>query len=386
MSDTLVDPPPPPTIRDAPAAPKKPPSKRRGCLLGVVLAALLTILGAAAFIYIYFFRYDPVAQRHIPGNANVVVRASATEIAVFGPVRKHIWPLLFEQSFSSDRADSPPAPPAKTGPSRAQRIREATGVNLATDVREVLIASVDATSWVLLAGGRIPKDRFVAGMERISRDEGWKDFRREGPLLIGPNLVMGQADDGTIVVGTDIDIVTAALPATDEWKRMGLPDDGAVTFMLTDAAWGGAASELAKSVTGAIGKGVPSIIPGVPLPVPDISLGKISRASGRLTLGKSPTVTVRIEPAPGQDPAPLAANIDRTLAALRILLLLTPDVAGEKDALAATRVTPEGGVVNVVTPWPYEGLDRACERLARLIREVSREPSREPPRSPQNPK
>lgn len=379
MSDTLVDSPPPPTIRDEPAPPPKPPSKRRGCLVGVALASLLTVAGVAAFIYFYFIHYEPVAQRHIPGNANLAARVSATDIAVFGPVRKHLWPLLFEQAFSSDGA------PEQKGPSRAQRIRDATGVNLATDVREVIVASVDATSWVLIAGGRIAEGRFIDGIEKISRDEGWVGWRREGPLFVGPDpsavdaqgrptskgsrMVIGQADDGTIIVGTDVDIVNAALPATDEWKRLGLPEDGAVTFALTDAAWGGVSGALGSGLAGgALGK--PVALPGLPALSSGLSLGRITRATGRLTLGNSPTIVVRIEPVAGQDPAPLAADIERTLGALRILLLLAPDVAGEKEAIAATRVAAEGGVVTVTTPWPYEGLDRACERLARVLREA----------------
>lgn len=345
MSDTIVDPPPPPTLRDdALPAPQPAPSRKRGCLLGVVFAALVTVVGAALLIYIYVFRYEPLARRHVPGNANLVARVSAADIAFFAPVRKHLWPILFEQTFA--RAGEP----APAGKSRAQRIRETTGVNLATDVREILVASVDASSWVLLLGGRIEEGGFVDGMEKLSKEEGWPGFRREGPLLLAPSMVIAQADDGTIVVGTDADIVKASLPATDEHRALGLPEGGAVAFVITEAAWSGVASSMARSVPGGV------------------SLGQVARASGRLTLGDNPLVDLRIEPRSGQDPAPIAADIERALVALRMLLLLTPDVMGEKEAVAAARVAAQPGHVAVQIPWPLSGLDRACQKLAQQLR------------------
>lgn len=346
MPDTLVDPPPPPTLRDeALATPKPAPSKKRGCLLGVVFASLVTVLGAALLVYVYIFRYEPLAHRHIPGNANLVARISATDIAFFGPVRTHLWPILFEQAFAR-----PGGEPAPAGKSRAKRIREATGVNLATDVREILVASVDATSWVVLVGGRIEEGTFVDGMEKLAREENLQGFRREGPLLVAPGLVIGQADDGTILLGTDTDIVTASLPATDEHHHLGLPHDGAVAFAITEAAWSGAASSVARTVPGGV------------------SLGQVARASGRIKLGESPLIDLRIEPRAGQDPAPIAADIERALAAVRVFLLLTPDVMGEKEAIAAARVAAQPGHVTVQIPWPLSGLDRACRDLATRIR------------------
>jgi hypothetical protein len=365
MPDTLVDPPPPPTLRDdALPAPKPAPSKKRGCLLGVGLAALVTVLGAALLIYIFIFRYEPLARRHVPGNANLVARVSATDIAFFGPVRKHLWPLLFEQAFARS------SEPAPAGKSKAQRIRETTGVNLATDVREILVASVDATSWVLLLGGRIDEDSFVDGIEKLAREEGWQGFRREGPLLLAPSMVIGQADDGTIIVGTDTDIVTASLPATDEHRNLGLPDDGAVAFAITEAAWSGVASSVAQKVPGGV------------------SLGQVTRATGRITLGDNPLVALRIEPRAGQDPAPIAADIERSLLALRMLLLLTPDVMGEKEAVAAARVAAQAGHVAVQIPWPLSGLDRACQQLAARVRaslDAASAPPNVPPAAPAPP-
>ncbi|MFT3769474.1 MAG: hypothetical protein QM820_28895 [Minicystis sp.] len=217
MADTLIDEPPPPTLRDpevpppapglpapglpAPGPPAKaPPGRasigRRLAIAAAVLAAILAVAGVA--VYLFFIHYEAVARRHVPGNANLVVRMEAADVVLFGPVRKHLWPLAIERA-------------TRSGKTRGNRIREATGINLATDVREVIVASTDATSWVLLAGGRLARGKFVGGLAKIAEEEGWS-LRREGDLLVGTGLVMAQAEDGTIVVGTDKTIVNASLP------------------------------------------------------------------------------------------------------------------------------------------------------------------------------
>lgn len=354
MTDTLVDPPPsptepppPPTVRDdelpRPAAPRK--AVKRLVIVISVLAPFVVLGAIAATFYFVFWKYEPLARRHVPGNANIVVRIEAADVALFGPVRKHFGPMLF---------DAPKDEPAskKGGVSRADRIKKATGVNFATDVREVLVASVDATSWVVLLGGKIAKGRFVDGIESMMREDG-AGWSRDGGLLLGPpgtRAVLAQAEDGTIVVGTDTDVVRAALPATDEWTRLGLPASGAVAFAVTSDAWSG--------VLSAAG----SILPSTG------SIRSVERVTGQIALGSSPTLNVRVHPKSGQDTAALAGDIERALAALRVVLLLAPDIAGEKEALAATKVEPAGTDVLLTTLWPYDGLDRGCERLATLLR------------------
>lgn len=360
MADTIIDPPPPPTIREEPPPPPKPRS-RRVLWIAVAAASILTLAALGALAYVLFVGHEPVARRHIPGNANLIARFDATDIIVFGPVRKHLWPILFEQAFSSS---SPPAN-AKAAPSRAERLKQVTGINFATDTREAILASVDATSWVLLVGGDFPKGRFVKGLETIAREDAWVGWRREGPLFVGPGgVALGQADDGTITVGTDTQVVTASLPATDEWTRMGLPEKGAVTFALTADAWSGMQTSLGPAVPGSS------------------AFGRIARSSGSFTLGSTPELSVRFEPASGADATSLAAEIERALGSLRILLLLLPDMAGEKGAVAAASVRAAEGAVTLQTRWPYEGLDRACEAIARRIREAMGEPVSSAPAAP----
>ncbi|MFT3769473.1 MAG: hypothetical protein QM820_28890 [Minicystis sp.] len=42
-------------------------------------------------------------------------------------------------------------------------------------------------------------------------------------------------------------------------------------------------------------------------------------------------------------------------------------MAGEKGALEGRKITANGDHVTVTAAWPYDGLDRACRRLADLV-------------------
>jgi len=332
MADTLIEQ-VPPTLREEP---KKPANRARTVVLVLaVVAALLAVVAAVVF-YFFVWHYEPLARRHIPGNASVAARFEATEFILFGPVREHLWPFLDAKGGAK-------------GKSRLDRIREATGVNLATDLRELVIASVDGSSFVAVAGGRIKRGGFVKGLAQIAKEDAWPGGWHESDgLLLGPGgIAIGQADDGAIAMGSDVDIVRAALPASDEGLRLELPQDAAASFAITKQAWSGAAGRTVVAHASV--------------------LRKIERATGRFTLSRSPELTMEIEPTAGDDAAALAGEIEQLLAELRIVTLLVPDIAGEKGALQAVKVQAKGGRVVMIAPWSYEALDRGCARLAGLL-------------------
>ncbi|WP_438032818.1 hypothetical protein [Sorangium sp. So ce204] len=363
MPDTLIEEPIRPTVTDdlaapapapegdaAPAdarpappgeaAPQRPGRPRGAACLVAAIALAALLAGAALGVYFLFWRYVPTARQHIPGDANIVVRLETADLALFGPVRQHFLPLLDDAPRTA---------------SRKARIEAATGLDFPSDLREIVVASTDAASWVALAGGRIPKGRFVAGMEKVARDEGWTGVRREGELLlVGPRAVLGQADDGTIVLGTDVEIVKAALPASpdaDEWRRLDLPEQGAVTFALTSAAWSGAATAVS----------------GV-LPRAGALFRRIDHASGALTLGAEPALSMLLAPASGEAAAALVPDTQALLGSLKLALALLPDIADARAALDGAQALAQGDRVEIRTKWPHEGLDRACAELAHRAR------------------
>jgi len=307
------------------------------------IAAVFALLGLLVIVavvagYLLFFRYTPVTERHIPGGTNLAVRADLLSIGTFAPVRKHLWPVLF------DRA-SKKAP----GQTFADRVTEATGINPALDVREVIVASVDSRSWVILVGGNFKPGKFMTGMEKVLHDEGMTEWHKVGDLLVGPaGMAMGQSEDGTIVLGTETEIVTSALPASEEYKRVDVPKEGALSFAVSKEAW----EELARD-SGIFGA--------------SNALRRIRHARGTLVLGDPPKIEIEIEPKGGENADALAKETETFLGQLRLGLVLFPDQMGEKTALSSAVVTSENGRVRVRGPWPLEGLDRACAKLAAVI-------------------
>lgn len=276
-----------------------------------------------------------LAERHIPAASNLAVRADLRQIGTFAPVRKHLWPLLVDR------------PSRKTpGKTLADKVAEATGINAAIDLRELIVASVDSKSWVALVGGNLKPGTFVPGLQKVLEEEGYPGWQRSGELLVGPGgIALGQAEDGTLVVGTEAEIVNAALPSSEEHKRMDLPANGAVSFAVTKEAW----EELSRDA-GAFDAGG--------------SLRRVRHVKGTLSLGDEPAVDIDVEPKGGENADTLGKDVETLLAALRLGLVLFPDQMGEKTALSSAKVTVENERVRVRGPWPLEGLDRACAKLA----------------------
>ena len=348
VPDTLSDPPP---LKVDEAAKRRglPKLSPRQTIVAAAVAALAALILAVFGLYFFFIRYEPVARRHIPGNAAIAVRVDFAKLILFGPVRDHLWPLVTGGRRSDD------------GPSRLEAIRDATGIDLRTDGRELVIASADGTTWVAALGGRFPRGRFVKGLAKVAKKEQWSGYRLDGDFLVGPGgVAFGQADDGTIIVGSSTAVATAALPASDEYKRLDLADDAAVTFAVTHDAWGGASS--------AVGM----VLDHTP------ALGRVERATGKLSLGSArPSCDARRGEARRQQAAAIARlrlgpddGETRLLDSSRCSL---PDVVDEEplallNARSGSRLAGDGAAVTVTTPWPYEGLERACARLESTLR------------------
>jgi len=208
----------PPTVRDRP---------RRWPWLALPSALVAGLVVA----YFLWWKHPATAHRHVPEGTRLALRADAQALATFGPVREHIWPILF-RARGGERSE------------RIERIEKATGLRIPLDLREAVIASVDAQSWVLLVGGPIEPGRFVDGMEEVLREEGASGWTHDGELLVhalGPAIA--QADDGTLIVGTGKPIVEASLPAHDG-ADLPLPPEGAVSFVLHEDAYEGIVDRL----------------------------------------------------------------------------------------------------------------------------------------------
>jgi hypothetical protein len=304
-------------------------------VLGAVLA---TALGVAVYLYVAVWSYEQLAHRHVPANTNIALRADAAKILLFKPVREHLWPVLLESEGEDKNR-------------RIQRIKDKTGVSIPVDLREVIIASVDAGAWVAIFGGNIEPGRFVAGLQEVLKEEGIEGWTLDGELLVHRlGAAIGQADDGVIVMGTNSDVTMAALPVGDEDRDLPVSSDGAISFMLNSRAYDGAIGLL------------PLTLPGLD------TLSKIEQLSGNVMLSEEPLVELHVTPKPDVTADVLADDLDSSIMKLRLATLLMPhDLFGAKQAIGDTEVAVDGKLVRMTAPWPYAAIDKGVQQLAKIL-------------------
>jgi hypothetical protein len=314
--------------------------RRRRLLIVVAVMLLMTaVAGVGFYVVRTFLRPVPRAHLHVPQGSNVAIRADGGKILMFGPVRQHLWPLLLEGPKEPKR--------------RLERLEEETGVAIPGDLREVVLASLDGHHWVAIVAGRIQPERFVDGLERVLTEEGASGWRRDAELLVHTGgAAIGQADDGSLVLGTGVDVVRAALPTAEDGE-LALPSLGtsdAVTFVLSERAVRGANARLPLNVGGLD------------------ALGKIGDVSGSFALSSKPELRVTMTPRSGVDAGALAQELTQTLATVKLLAQPLPgELGGAKQALDGAKVSVAEGHVELVAPWSYEALDRAVAALAAAL-------------------
>lgn len=297
---------------------------------GAVLLSALLLSGAAAWAYFGLYRYEALARHHVPGNAQVVVRLELAELALYAPIREKLLPALEE------RLAQPAA--GQAGKSLRERVDDATGVDLGRDVREVVLATVEGREWVMIAAGKIPRGRFVAGLARVLEEEKVEGYQRVDELLVGPDgLAVGQSEDGALLVGTSVNVVRAALPIESGSPTLVLPEGPLVVAMTRDAA--------------EAGFGLPR--------------DQVRLAQGSLSLGDAPSFGLSFDLVPGADPDPVARSFATSLAKARPLFAKDPEASAIFDGIT---VTPAPDAVRVTFPWTVAGLTKTCESLAERVR------------------
>lgn len=330
--------------------PLAPPGKqpKRGGLrkLALALALIALVLGAAgAFLYVRFVRPPARAHLHLPRGTAVGVRFDAVELISWRPVRERLLPVLREAKSETDAA----------GASLFTRLAEVSGVRLPEHVREVVVGSVDGSQWMMAIGGTLEPGRFVDGLETVLRERGTTGFVREGDVLVhsASGLAVGQAEDGTLVLGTTKSLVLAALPEhePEEYLSSLLRDSHVpVTFVLNAAATKGATAQL------------PAAFDGLS------ALSQIEQMDGLFRLGDTPSVELELRPR-GVSAVDLARSLETQVGVVKLALFLLPsDLGGAKRALQDAKLEAAGDRVKVHAPWPYQALDDGVAALADGLR------------------
>jgi hypothetical protein len=312
-----------------------------GLIASLALAAL-----AAAWAYFHYLRYERVAARHLPPDTTAAARIDVEQVVLFAPVRKHLIPLV------NEIGDAPGREP------RLQRIARETGVKVALELRELVLARGPSSSdWVLVIGGRFPDHGLIEGIDRVLRGEGtaWR-LSADGRSLLGPSgIALGQAKDAALVLASNPARLAQALEPSDTYVRLGLKAEGAGGFAANGAA-------LRELVALPVGLGLVSL--------PNLALA--DRVRGELVLGSVVEVNTQIDLGVGVEATRFASDLRRALSSLVAAWALLPgvDYAGERAALAKAEV--EVGAPNLVTvrfPWLRDDVDRGAASLAALIRD-----------------
>lgn len=321
------EPPPPAPAADA-------PKKKRRLWPFFLIGTLLLVAISAPIAYILVFRYDPTAVKHIPAGTVIALRIDAKELYLWKPFREHVVGKLDGSREAKERSD---------------KLKKLTGIDLTSDLREIVIATPDGVRWVVLIGGYFHESKFsradvVKGLKTFLEEQGATDLSTKGKILYGPNGVeVTQAEDSTIIIANDHGLLEAAIPESDEWTNLGLAGSGGMSFVITETAlsrFKGTASNMMLD---------PAMF------------GHSRRVSGFLKLGSKPTLNIEVVPKQVNVDA-LANEIEATLGNLRgLALLLLPDTYGMKRMLQSIKVKPRAEVVMLTAEWPYDGLEDAMK-------------------------
>jgi hypothetical protein len=327
----------------------KPQKKSRAGCIALAVLLLAAAIGGGFYLYFDFFRRSSSAAKHVPAGSNIALRIDGVKLATFKPVRQHLWPVLFDTKSEGSVEDS----------KRIKRIEDETGVAIPADLREIVIASTDAGSWVAIVGGSFDPGRFVPGLQKVLSEQGVSGWTLDGELLVHTlGAAIGQAKDGTLVMGTNRDITRAALPASKDSPALPLLSEGTASFYVNQRAYSGAIKLL------------PLRLPGLD------ALDRIEQLDGSFTLTEQPRVLLRAQPKAGVDASKLSTDIEAARTKLSLAALLLPgDYYGGKQALRDAKVTPKDGKVEIVAPWPYQALDRGVRELAEALK-PAKTPSR----------
>ena len=319
-------------------------AKVNGLLLGVTL--LGGLLCAGAFAYFYFVHYSRSASNHVPPGATMVARFDAERVLLYGPVRKHLLPLL----------DLGGTPDPK---GRRERIREATGIDVARDIREVVVANGQgSTDLVMIVGGKFSSVNVVRKIAEMFKEEGHPTQLAEDSQILSFGagkfgLHLAQADDGVLIIGLSEAVVRASLPANDVAESMGLPRSGAGGFALSGSLFDGSSGP-ARGMLARL-----------------TQLSDVKRVVGSVRFEENAILQASLELRDGVSAADLKSRLETLMAPLRLAAGFLPgdDVAGERSMLTRAELTAEESqVVKITTFLEASEIDRGARSLADMVR------------------
>ncbi len=318
-------------------------------LLGFFGLIALAMLGAV-FIYFQYIKYDRVAALHLPPDTTFAARVDVEKSMLYEPFRKHLLPL-FEDLLKDSKRNPEQA-------ARLERIERHTGIELAVDIRELVVARGKTSSdWLVAIGGKFPKSGVIPGLFKVFQEEKLQASLSSDERLLQTRqgILIAQAEDGTLLAATSQSRLMAALPSQATHQRLGLSLEAAASFGLS----GELLAPLASSPVSLL---APSLR----------TLAKLERLRGEVALGSVPTVTAVATLRPGSDTEGVLNEVRGVLDALKVVAALSPgqDIGGERALLQNAQLRTTGPEeVTLSAPWPREDIDRAAASLATAVRQ-----------------
>jgi hypothetical protein len=310
-------------------APDRPRAVRFRVVASVFVATIALGIVVALLLHRSFVGAERVAARHVASDASAVLRLDLEKVVLFAPVRRVVLPLLNESEL----------PDGRELDARVHRIAEHGKVLLGRDTRELVVNfGPGERDWSVIAAGNFPAD-LLPKLGAVLAEEGapWKE--RAGTLVSPNGAALSQASDRALVLGSNVENVERALPATSAHERFGIPLRGALAFSgdPRKVGWLGAASE---------------------------ALGELERIEARAEWSSPLEVDFSLTYA-GEPPSDLEARVAR----------LTSELLGDAEAkrlertVGKPRWSRQGRVVRLHTRWDHESLEIVADRVALRLKD-----------------
>ncbi len=375
-----------PTLPSIPVSSTSGAPKRKSAgalvIVGAILAAF-TLLGVgAAAIYFVYFHSEPVAIQHLPRRCVATARVDLLQLAFFDPLAKKLVPAIDEAT----RAPGP-KPPGPPGPSLEERLSKQARIDVGRgDVREIAVCVFQDTTLpagekdpllgyrgVLAIGGRFKPGTIPGLFEALRKELGPLSPRLDGaaeaavirippsPATKGLAFVIGQAEDGTILVAPNDGVLATAReqrPAEDARATSGLRQDGAFEIAFESLLFKGL---FRYEALGGPPPGFESVFK---------ALGEVQQGRVGVALGKSPKVDVSLEQKTDSAAKDTEAALKKVLERANKELSTVPkDWAGEHAALGGARLLREDTRVDVKLDFRYPDVDRGASELADQLKD-----------------
>jgi len=368
--------PPPPPEEEAPDAtaeevyasvPPRAKKPRNWLYIGLGSIILLALTGPLLF-YFFVWRYTPTAPHHIPAGTTIAVRFDGKQLYLYEPFRTNVLGAFSGSEAASEKAKG-----------RADRLKKHTGIDLRSDVREVIVATMTLDSWVVLVGGNFDggrsKTKFVSSLKAFLDEEGVEGFFVDGSVLSGSGLYITQAEDTTIIIANNHEILRAASEPSDSWQTLGLSSSGALSFVVDRPVFDNASKSVVpvRDASSFQSLALSLVLSSKLKQHLSEASAHTQKVTGHLELGRKTAFHADILPTGGTTPEQLAGEWQALQADLETVSSLIPESGGLRKAMLEAKVKPGSDRVIVHAPIEKTSFDEGLVELGAKIRATFKE-------------